>query len=137
MKKVLALLISAMMFCMFVPMSYADSVSNPNHGEMSILNTEDEPFLVRGDNAIGLYNDIWKVVYRGNGSAVNLTVHNSTGFWFSVRMYDYGGTKVWEEQFSLAPYASRIYYVGSNVARVEMKGATIGLGVVYVSATPA
>ena len=120
-KKFLLFLMAVIMTVSMVSFAVADELEPP------VTEDPDIPGIV-------IENNHWKTVYTGNGSAVNLTIENTTGLYFDIKMTDYSGTIVWSQYHSVTPWNICYYYVGSNVKTVELIGSDgISAGIVYVS----
>lgn len=101
----------AMIFSSFCSAAFAtanDNIAKP---------TAVESFTTRSTKAV--YSDGWSTMYHGTGSAVNVTMHNNVASYVSIQMLDYSNNIVWSEYLSLAPSATRQYYVGADVAKVQ------------------
>ncbi|MBR1796036.1 hypothetical protein IJ765_02125 [Candidatus Saccharibacteria bacterium] len=82
------------------------------------------------------YTDTWTNLYSGTGAAVVLDVTNYSAFWCSIEMFNYSGTSVWYQEYSVPPNDIAHYYVGRNVATVKIRGCN-GMGTVHVTVYPA
>ncbi|MDO4987083.1 MAG: hypothetical protein Q4E46_02080 [Candidatus Saccharibacteria bacterium] len=92
----------------------------------------DDP-IVPEEYTASFYTDIWTTMYTGNGKAVVLEVTNTSNFFAcSIRMIGYDGSQLWRDPFDIAAQQQKNYYVGRNVARVEIKGV-LGMGSVSYS----
>lgn len=73
----------------------------------------------RGTKAV--YSDIWTTIYSKSNYATNIQVHDLTGRYYDICMYDASGTQVWYQDHSIAPNGTGYYYLGSNVRTVQLR----------------
>ena len=114
-KKALAAVVSSaiLLSCAGMTAFAADTAISPS------LSSTSSSYSTRGTKAV--YSDIWTTIYSKSNYATNIQVHDLTGRYYDICMYDASGTQVWYQDHSIAPNGTGYYYLGSNVRTVQLR----------------
>lgn len=114
-KKALAAVVSSVILlsCAGMTAFAADTAISPS------LSSTSSSYSTRGTKAV--YSDIWTTIYSKSNYATNIQVHDLTGRYYDICMYDASGTQVWYQYHSIAPNGTGYYYLGSNVRTVQLR----------------